>query len=43
MILGSKANWVEVHAAPNDKLFEEYPKESLAEWHLRLGVEERNA
>ena len=43
MMLGSKATWVEVHAAPNDKLFEDYPQESLAEWHLRLGVEERYA
>ena len=43
MMLGSKANWVEVHAAPTDNLFEEYPQESLAEWHLRLGIEERDA
>lgn len=39
MMLGSKAAWVKVHAEPKDKLFEEYPQESLAEWHQRLGVE----
>jgi len=40
MMLGSKANWVEVHSGPNDQQFEEYPKESLAEWHQRLGLED---
>ncbi|AHI30204.1 hypothetical protein AU14_15410 [Marinobacter similis] len=40
MMLDYKAPWVEVHAAPNDKLFKEYPQESLAEWHLRLGIED---
>ncbi|WP_020208811.1 GFA family protein [Gilvimarinus chinensis] len=43
MMLGSKAKWVEIHPGPNDKLFEEYPQESLAEWHLRIGNEGRNA
>ena len=43
MMLGSKAGWVEPHPGPNDKLFEEYPQESLAKWHLRLGIEDRNA
>jgi len=40
MMLGSKANWVEIHAGPLDQQFEEYPKESLAQWHQRLGVED---
>ena len=38
MMLGSKAAWVGVHADPVDKLFDEYPQESLAQWHQRLGV-----
>lgn len=36
MMLGSKAKWVELNLGPNDKLFEEYPQESLADWHLRI-------
>ena len=40
MMLGSKAPWVEVQAAPQDLLFDEYPEESLAEWHERHGLNE---
>jgi hypothetical protein len=43
MMLNSKAKWVEVHAGPKDQKFEAYPIESLAEWHRRLGLEERDA
>lgn len=43
MMLGSKAGWVDPHPEANDKLFEEYPEESLADWHLRIGVEDRKA
>jgi len=43
MMLGSKATWVEVHAGPKDRFFEEYPQESLADWHRRLGIEDRDA
>jgi hypothetical protein len=39
MMLGSKASWVKVHAELTDSLFEEYPQESLADWHLRLKSE----
>lgn len=39
LMLGSKAEWVEVHAAPQDKCFAEYPDESIAEWHERLHVQ----
>ncbi len=39
LLLDSKANWVEVEARDNDKCFAEYPEESLAEWHRRLGLE----
>lgn len=38
LMLGSKASWVEVHAGPRDQQFDEYPKESIAEWHKRLGL-----
>lgn len=40
IMLGSKANWVEVHAGAEDKTFEHYPKESLADWHARLGLQD---
>jgi hypothetical protein len=39
LMLGSKAGWVQVQAGPNDKLFDEYPDESIADWHQRLGLE----
>jgi hypothetical protein len=39
LMLGSKAAWVQVDAGPKDKKFEEYPDESLAEWHRRLDLE----
>ncbi len=42
MMLGSKATWVVTHAGLSDKLFEGYPKESLADWHLRLGLVDEN-
>ena len=28
------------HAGPGDASFEEYPDESIAAWHERLGLEE---
>lgn len=40
MMLDSKAGWVAVHEGVKDKLFKIYPKESLADWHRRLGLEE---
>lgn len=36
MMVGSKAPWVEIDRKPDDKEFEEYPEESLADWHARL-------
>jgi len=41
IMLGSKANWVDVRAKRGDKKFDEYPQESIAEWHERLGLEKR--
>lgn len=38
LMLGSKANWVPVATGPQDRCFDEYPDESLAEWHRRLGL-----
>ncbi|HLY57134.1 MAG TPA: hypothetical protein VKS60_16340 [Stellaceae bacterium] len=38
-MLGSKAPWVSVERhGDDDKLFDEYLKESLAEWHERQGL-----
>lgn len=37
MMLGSKASWVEVQTKRKDQRFDEYPLESLADWHRRLG------
>jgi hypothetical protein len=39
LMLGSKAPWVEVATGPNDQSFEDYPEESIAGWHQRLGLE----
>jgi hypothetical protein len=39
LMLKSKAAWVDVKNDYDDKLFDEYPDESIAEWHKRLGLE----
>lgn len=38
LMLGSRASWVRPCTGTNDKCFDEYPDESLAEWHERLGL-----
>ena len=38
MMLGSRAAWVEVACKPNDRCFDDYPDESLADWHRRHGL-----
>lgn len=38
LMLGSKASWVKVNAAPEDLCFDTYPDESLAQWHERHGL-----
>lgn len=38
LMLGSRANWAEPQVGPNDKTFDEYPGESIAEWHERTGM-----
>ncbi|KAF1045676.1 MAG: hypothetical protein GAK35_01285 [Herbaspirillum frisingense] len=37
LLLDSKAPWVEVEKRKKDKRFQHFPKESLLEWHQRLG------
>jgi hypothetical protein len=34
-----KPDWCEMDVRENDKTFSEYPEESLAAWHRRLGLE----
>jgi hypothetical protein len=38
LMLGSKASWVAACVNPPDKQFDEYPDESIADWHQRLGL-----
>ncbi len=38
LMLGSKASWVEVAAGEGDRCFDDYPGESLAQWHERHGL-----
>lgn len=37
MMIGSKANWIEIQPGRNDACFDAYPDESLAAWHERHG------
>ncbi len=39
LMLGSKKGWVPLDTGPDDKLFDEYPAESIADWHKRLNLE----
>ncbi len=38
LMLEFKAPWIELDAGGNDKLFDVYPEESIAQWHERLGL-----
>ena len=38
LMLEYKAPWVVVRADPQDKQFDGYPDESIADWHDRLGL-----
>lgn len=40
LLLDSKASWVEVRSDPEDKRFDGFPDESIAQWHERLGLVE---
>jgi hypothetical protein len=39
LMLGSEPSWVEPCLGPKDRTFDEYPDESIADWHRRLGLE----
>jgi hypothetical protein len=39
LMLGSKPGWVSVHRGRKDQTFDDYPDESIADWHQRLGLE----
>ncbi|MEQ5834852.1 GFA family protein [Marinobacter sp. NFXS9] len=41
LMVAFKPEWVPLNPGPRDKVFDEYPEESLAEWHQRLGLEDR--
>ena len=43
LMLASKASWVSAHIEPGDGSFDEYPDESLAEWHHRLGLDKESS
>ena len=38
IMLGSKPKWVKPQLGRKDRRFDEYPVESLAEWHRRVGL-----
>jgi hypothetical protein len=39
IMLGSRVSWVPVEAGgPRDRRHEDYPRESIADWHERLGL-----
>ena len=39
LMLENKANWISINAESNDKFFQLYPEESIAQWHNRLDLE----
>ncbi len=38
IMLGSKASWVTPAIGPGDRKHRDYPRESIADWHERLGL-----
>jgi hypothetical protein len=38
LMLAAKPSWVPLTTGPEDKCFEVYPDEGIAEWHARLGL-----
>ena len=38
LMLGSKAPWVRPAVEPDDRCFDGYPEESIAEWHASRGL-----
>jgi hypothetical protein len=43
LMVASKASWIELRPGRGDKVFDGYPEESIAEWHRRLDLEDRDA
>jgi hypothetical protein len=43
LMTACKASWVELRAAKSDRIFDEFPEESIAEWHRRLDLEDQDA
>ena len=39
LMLEFKPTWIETTIRPQDKEFQRYPKEAIADWHLRTGME----
>ena len=39
-MLAAAPAWVEPAIAAQDKRFDNYPEEAIAEWHQRLGLED---
>ncbi|MYF69218.1 MAG: GFA family protein [Proteobacteria bacterium] len=39
LMLGSRADWVQLRTDPRDRMYDAYPEESIAQWHRRLGLE----
>jgi hypothetical protein len=37
-MLASKAGWVQPRIGPNDLCFEEYPEQSIEDWHKSRGL-----
>ena len=37
-MLRYKAGWVEPDVGPKDRTFDEYPEESIADWHKARGL-----
>ena len=42
LMVASRASWVPLEPGPDDKVFDEYPDESLEQWHRRRGLEDRD-
>jgi hypothetical protein len=38
LMLASRASWVEPCVGPDDRQFEGYPDEGIADWHRRMGL-----
>lgn len=38
MMMEARPDWVEPDIGPGDRVFDQYPDESLAEWHARMGL-----